>query len=117
MTAEQGLNLAGVETVLELEARLEEMRAELRAMRERTAEMEQRMSDEIERDRRSLGAELVPYGAYEPTLAGGRPRCGSRSSAETPPRADQVRRLNHRAGGPPPLRSSRSRTSSRGLRR
>jgi len=72
MTADQGLNLAGVETVLELESRLEEMRAELRAMRERTAEMEQRMSDEIERARRSLGAELVPYGAYESTLAGGR---------------------------------------------
>ena len=69
MTAEQGLNLAGVETVLELESRLEEMRSELRAMRERTAEMEQRMSDEIERARRSLGAELVPYGAYETTLA------------------------------------------------
>ena len=73
MTADQGLNLAGVETVLELESRLEEMRAELRAMRERTAEMEQRMTDEIQRARRSLGAELVPYGAYEPTLAGGRP--------------------------------------------
>jgi MerR family transcriptional regulator/heat shock protein HspR len=73
MTADQGLNLAGVETVLELESRLEEMRAELRAMRERTAEMEQRMSDEIERARRSLGAELVPYGAYEPRHAGGRP--------------------------------------------
>ena len=26
------------------------------------------MSDEIERARRSLGAELVPYGAYEPKL-------------------------------------------------
>ena len=34
MTAEQGLNLAGVETVLELERRLEEMRAELAAMRD-----------------------------------------------------------------------------------
>ena len=65
MTAEQGLNLAGVETVLELEARLDEMRAELRMMRERTEEMEQRMADEIERAKRSLGAELVPYGAYE----------------------------------------------------
>jgi MerR family transcriptional regulator, heat shock protein HspR len=73
MTAEQGLNLAGVETVLELESRLDQMRTELRAMRERTAEMEQRMADEIERARRSLGAELVPYGAYEPALAGDRP--------------------------------------------
>lgn len=65
MTAEQGLNLAGVETVLELENRLEEMRTQLRTMRERTAELEQRMSDEIEQARRSLGSELVPYGAYE----------------------------------------------------
>ncbi|MEZ5073892.1 MAG: MerR family transcriptional regulator [Solirubrobacterales bacterium] len=73
MTAEQGLNLAGVETVLELEERLEEMRAELRRMRERTAEMEQRMADEIVRARRSLGAELVPYGAYESKLAGEQP--------------------------------------------
>ena len=70
MTAEQGLNLAGVETVLELEERLEEMRIELRRMRERTAEMEQRMADEIVRARRSLGAELVPYGAYDSKLPG-----------------------------------------------
>ena len=69
MTAEQGLNLAGVETVLELEQRLEEMRAELRRMRERTAEMEQRMTDEVARARRSLGAEIVPYGAYEAKLS------------------------------------------------
>ena len=65
MTGEQGLNLAGVETVLDLEDRLEEMRAELRSMRERTEEMERRMAAEIERARRSLGAEIVPYGAYE----------------------------------------------------
>jgi MerR family transcriptional regulator, heat shock protein HspR len=71
MTAEQGLNLAGVETVLELETRLEEMRAELRAMRERAAEMEQRIADEVERARRSLGAELVPYGAYDAQIPGG----------------------------------------------
>jgi MerR family transcriptional regulator, heat shock protein HspR len=65
MTAEQGLNLAGVETVLELEDKLEEMRAELRAMRKRTEEMETRMTEEVEQARRSLGAEIVPYGAYE----------------------------------------------------
>jgi MerR family transcriptional regulator/heat shock protein HspR len=65
MTAEQGLNLAGVETVLQLEQRLEEMRSELAAMQRRAAEMEQRMAEEVERVRRSLGAELVPYGAYD----------------------------------------------------
>ena len=34
-------------------------------MRERAAEIERRMAEEVERVRRSLGAELVPYGAYE----------------------------------------------------
>ena len=76
MTVQEGLNLAGVETVLELEAQLERTRAELGRMRERTAELEQRMIDEVERVKRSLRAEIVPYGAYEthgmspPTEAG-----------------------------------------------
>ncbi len=65
MTAEQGLNLAGVETVLELEEKLERMRAEVTKLRERAAEMEQQMAAEVDRVRRSLRAELVPYGAYE----------------------------------------------------
>src|SRR5215212_11841816 len=38
MTVESGLNLAGVETVLELEAQLEKARRELGRMRERAAE-------------------------------------------------------------------------------
>ena len=65
MTSEQGLNLAGVEMVLELEARLERMRGELDELRAAAAAMELRLSDDVERARRSLGAELVPYGAYE----------------------------------------------------
>jgi MerR family transcriptional regulator/heat shock protein HspR len=40
MTSEQGLNLAGVETVLELERKVERMRAELERMRKRAAELE-----------------------------------------------------------------------------
>jgi MerR family transcriptional regulator/heat shock protein HspR len=66
MTSEEGLNLAGVETVLELERRLERLRSEMARMRKRAAEMESRMADELERLRKSLGGELVPYGAYEP---------------------------------------------------
>ena len=66
MTGDQGLNLAGVETVLELERRLERMRSEMANMRRRAAEMESRMTAELERLRKSLGGELVPYGAYEP---------------------------------------------------
>jgi MerR family transcriptional regulator/heat shock protein HspR len=74
MTSEEGLNLAGVETVLELEARVEKMRSELARMRKRAAQMEKRMGEELERLRKSLGGELVPYGAYEPLGSGGRRR-------------------------------------------
>ena len=66
MTSEEGLNLAGVETVLDLEQRLERMRSDMTRMRRRTAQMEERMNEELERLRKSLGGELVPYGAYEP---------------------------------------------------
>jgi MerR family transcriptional regulator/heat shock protein HspR len=63
---EEGLNLVGVETVLEMEQQLDRLRSELSRMRRRAAEAEKRMLEEIERVRRSLRAELVPYGAYEP---------------------------------------------------
>jgi MerR family transcriptional regulator/heat shock protein HspR len=66
MTSQEGLNLAGVETVLELERRLERMRAEMSRMRKRAAEMENRMTEELAKLRKSIGGELVPYGAYEP---------------------------------------------------
>ncbi len=66
MTNDEGLNLAGVETVLQLEAQLRRARAEMAKMRERADELERQMSQEIERVRRSLRAEIVPYGAYEP---------------------------------------------------
>jgi MerR family transcriptional regulator/heat shock protein HspR len=66
LTNEQGLNLAGVETVLAMEERLQRMRAEMARMREEAAEMERQMAREIEKVKRSLGrAEIVPYGAYE----------------------------------------------------
>jgi MerR family transcriptional regulator/heat shock protein HspR len=67
MTTDEGLNLAGVETVLELEQQLERARAEMARMRRRADEIERRMAEEIERVRRSFRAELVPYGAYEST--------------------------------------------------
>jgi MerR family transcriptional regulator/heat shock protein HspR len=70
MTSKQGLNLAGVETVLQLEQRVEQMRSQIARMRKRAAEMEQQMEEEMERLRKSLGGELVPYGAYEPEQPG-----------------------------------------------
>jgi MerR family transcriptional regulator, heat shock protein HspR len=72
MTSDEGLNLAGVETVLELERRLERMRSEMAKMRKRATEIENRMTQELERLRKSMGGELVPYGAYEPKTMGGR---------------------------------------------
>ena len=46
---DEGLNLAGVETVLEMEAKMDRMRAELERMRRRAAEAERRMAEEMER--------------------------------------------------------------------
>ncbi len=69
MTSDEGLNLAGVETVLEMEATVERMRGEIARMRKRASEMERRMTAELERLRGSLsGGELVPYGAYSAKL-------------------------------------------------
>jgi MerR family transcriptional regulator/heat shock protein HspR len=65
MTGEDGLNLAGVETVLAMEERVEKMRAELERMRRRAEELEREMAAEVEKVRRSLKAEIVPYKAYE----------------------------------------------------
>ncbi|CAN5183965.1 hypothetical protein BH24ACT23_BH24ACT23_07170 [soil metagenome] len=74
MTAEEGLNLAGVETVLEMEEELERTRRELKKLRAEARKLEQRMELEIERAKRSLKSEIVPYGAYDSDLAPGSPR-------------------------------------------
>lgn len=66
MTNEEGLNLAGVETVLEMETRVEAMRRELEAMRQRTQELESKLDEEMRRVHERLHTEIVPYGAYEP---------------------------------------------------
>ncbi len=68
MTNDEGLNLAGVETVLEMEATVERMRADMARMEKRAAQMQKRMTEELERLRGSLGGEMVPYGAYRAEL-------------------------------------------------
>lgn len=60
MTTELGLNLAGVERVLELEAQLQQARERLRRLEERSAQARKAMEAELERVRRSLRADLVP---------------------------------------------------------
>jgi MerR family transcriptional regulator/heat shock protein HspR len=60
MTAELGLNLAGVERVLALEEQLERARKRVAALEKRAAEAQAEMEAELERVRRSFRAELVP---------------------------------------------------------
>ena len=60
MTAELGMNLAGVERVFELEEQLEAMSRKVRALERRAGQLK----DEVERLealRRELRAEIVPY--------------------------------------------------------
>jgi MerR family transcriptional regulator, heat shock protein HspR len=61
MTSDLGLNLAGVERVLELEEQLERASRRLEALERRSAQMREEMEAEIERVRKSFRAELVPY--------------------------------------------------------
>jgi MerR family transcriptional regulator, heat shock protein HspR len=61
MTSDLGLNLAGVERVLELEEQLERATRRLEALERRSAEMRAEMEAEIERVRKSFKAEIVPY--------------------------------------------------------
>jgi MerR family transcriptional regulator, heat shock protein HspR len=61
MTAELGMNLAGVERVFELEAELARMSARMHALERRADEVRAEMEAEIERVRREFRAEIVPY--------------------------------------------------------
>jgi MerR family transcriptional regulator, heat shock protein HspR len=69
MTAEMGMNLAGVERVFELEAQLGAMSAKVRRLEKRAGELAREV-ERLEELRRSLRAEIVPYvrgGALVPT--------------------------------------------------
>jgi len=61
MTTELGLNLAGVERVLELEQQLARAMRRLQELENRSAQMRDEMEREIESVRRSFRAEIVPY--------------------------------------------------------
>jgi MerR family transcriptional regulator, heat shock protein HspR len=62
MTAELGLNLAGVERVLRLEQEIESMHARIEEMELEALQAQVRLAQELEQVRRSFRAELtVPY--------------------------------------------------------
>jgi MerR family transcriptional regulator/heat shock protein HspR len=63
MTAELGMNLAGVERVLALEAQVAAMRERVQELESRERLAEERLALAIEEVRRAFRAELVPYGA------------------------------------------------------
>jgi MerR family transcriptional regulator/heat shock protein HspR len=69
MTTELGMNLAGVERVLELEAKLERAQRRLDAMERRSQELQQEIAareaeiERLEEVRRSVKAEIVRYQA------------------------------------------------------
>ena len=62
LTADLGLNLAGVERVLEQEAELERMHARIEELELQALHAQVRLAEELEEVRRSFRAELtVPY--------------------------------------------------------
>ncbi len=61
LTTELGMNLAGVERVLELEREMERMRSRMRTLERQAERLEQELEQGIERVRRSYLRELVPY--------------------------------------------------------
>src|SRR6201986_1812151 len=62
MTAELGLNLAGVERVLDLEREIDRMHARMEKLEVESLQAQVQMAEELERVKRSFRAELVPSG-------------------------------------------------------
>jgi MerR family transcriptional regulator/heat shock protein HspR len=60
MTAELGMNLAGVERVFELEEELEAMTRRIKALEKRAAQLSKEV-ERLEQLRRELRADIVPY--------------------------------------------------------
>ncbi len=61
MTAELGLNLAGVERVLDLEEEIEDMHARIEELEVQALRAQVELAERLEEVRRSFRAELVPY--------------------------------------------------------
>jgi MerR family transcriptional regulator/heat shock protein HspR len=66
MTAELGLNLAGVQRVLDLESEVQEMHTRIEELELQALRAQVELAEELEQVRRSFRAELVPYGGSHP---------------------------------------------------
>ncbi|HXA54854.1 MAG TPA: helix-turn-helix transcriptional regulator [Solirubrobacteraceae bacterium] len=61
MTAELGLNLAGVERVLDLEHQIDDMHARIEELEVQALHAQVELAERLEEVRRSFRAELVPF--------------------------------------------------------
>lgn len=59
LTQEEGVNLAGVMRILELETTIERLQYELEATKEQASGTERRIAEEIQKVRQSLRADIV----------------------------------------------------------
>ena len=87
MTAELGMNLAGVERVFELEGQIERMTQRMAALERRAEQIEAEMAAEVERVRREFRAEIVPYRPPEQSLIPARDLARTRIPVRRAPRA------------------------------
>jgi MerR family transcriptional regulator/heat shock protein HspR len=87
MTSNLGLNLAGVERVLELEAQVEQMHARIEDLEVKALHAQVQLAEELEQVRRSFRAELaVPYRGGEMVRAADARSPFSRPVARPPER-------------------------------
>jgi MerR family transcriptional regulator/heat shock protein HspR len=70
LTSEMGMNLAGVEKVFELEEEMDRMRRRMRALERQAVKVQEELSAELERVRRSFKRELVVYEPPSQSLIG-----------------------------------------------
>jgi MerR family transcriptional regulator/heat shock protein HspR len=61
MTMQLGLNLAGVERVLELESQLDDLHAQIRATQAAAEQARVELEAELDRVRRSMSSDIVRY--------------------------------------------------------
>jgi MerR family transcriptional regulator, heat shock protein HspR len=61
MTGELGMNLAGVERVLDLESEVQQLHARIEELELQALQAQVKLAEELEQVRRSFRAELVPY--------------------------------------------------------
>jgi MerR family transcriptional regulator/heat shock protein HspR len=68
MTVEMGLNLAGVERVLELEEQLDEAHARLEALQRQAEDARDQLRAELDQLRRSMSSDIVRYSEVSTAL-------------------------------------------------